>query len=221
MSVLPCVEKLSNNERDPDAAVIWLHGLGADGHDLAGIVPQLRLPASMSLRFVFPHAPSIPVTINNGHVMPAWYDILEMDVQRRVDEAQLRESASAVDRLVEYELERGIPVQRIVLAGFSQGGAVVYEAGLRSRRALAGIMALSTYFATASSLEPAADRSLPLLVCHGDQDPVIPEEYGRRSVESLQAMGYDPDYRVYSMPHAICQQEIEDISAWLERILAY
>lgn len=220
MSELSCVEKVSNSQREPDATVILLHGLGADGHDLAGIVPELRLPESMSLRFVFPHAPSIPVTINNGHVMPAWYDILEMDVQRRVDEAQLRDSASATERLVEREEQRGIDSRRIVLAGFSQGGAVVYEAGLRSERPLAGILALSTYFATADSIEMAdTNRNAPILVCHGDQDPMVPETYGSRSVEALRALGCHPEYRVYPMPHAICQEEIADVSAWLQRVL--
>lgn len=218
---LPCIEKQTDVGRNADAAVIWLHGLGADGHDFAAIVPALQLPKEAAIRFVFPHAPSIPVSINNGMVMPAWYDILEMDVQRRVDEAQLRASAEAVHALIRREIERGIDPSRIVLAGFSQGGAVVYEAGLTYPERLGGILALSTYFATAESIQlAAANREIPIRVCHGTLDPVVMQSLGRKSVDKLNEWGYPVEYSTYSMAHAVCPEEITDISQWLSRILA-
>ncbi len=221
MTYLPCIEQSSPAGAEPDAAVIWLHGLGADGHDFAAIVPELKLDGKSTIRFVFPHAPAIPVTINNGFVMPAWYDILEMDVHRRVDEEQLRESATKVQDLVRREMERGIRPERIVLAGFSQGGAVVYEAGLTFPERLAGILALSTYFATADSIQShAANQDIPIRVCHGTLDPVVTQSLGRKSVDRLQAMGHEVEYSTYSMPHAVCQEEIADISEWLNRVLA-
>jgi len=203
-----------------DAAVIWLHGLGADGHDFAAIVPELHLPDVNAVRFVFPHAPSMPVTINGGVVMPAWYDILETDVSRRVEEQQLRQSAQQVHDLIDREIERGIRPDRIVLAGFSQGGAVVLEAGLTYGRRLAGLLSLSSYFATADSVEPSvANRGLPIRICHGTLDPVVMQSSGKRSAERLESMGYPVEYSTYTMAHAVCSEEIRDISRWLQRVL--
>lgn len=220
MALLPCVEHETRPDMTADAAVIWLHGLGADGHDFAAIVPELRLPSQMALRFIFPHAPSIPVTINNGMVMPAWYDILEMDVQRKVDDGQLRTSARRVHELIEREKERGVPAERIVLAGFSQGGAVVFEAALTCSERLAGVLSLSSYFATADSIRPdPANRDIPVRICHGTLDPVVAPSYGERSAERLRAMGYDVEYSTYRMAHAVCQEEIRDIASWLQRVL--
>ena len=181
---LPCVE--IEPAAPASAAVIWLHGLGADGHDFEPIVPHLGLPATLGVRFVFPHAPAIPVTINGGYVMPAWYDILEMNLERRVDSSQLRASAAAIDRLIARERARGVPAGRIVVAGFSQGGAVAYEVALRHPEALGGLLALSSYFATADSIVlSAANRALPILICHGSADSVVPEALGRASGQRL------------------------------------
>lgn len=202
------------------ASVIWLHGLGADGHDFEPIVPELQLPAELAVRFIFPHAPQIPVTVNGGHVMPAWYDILAMDVERTVDVAGLEASSQAVGKLVEREIERGIPAHRIILAGFSQGGAVAYHTALQWPERLAGLMALSTYLATGDRLQLAdANRDLPILVCHGSHDPVVPESLGRQAVATLQAQGYQPDYHHYPMEHAVCLEEIHQISQWLQSVL--
>jgi phospholipase/carboxylesterase len=199
------------------ASVLWLHGLGADGHDFEPIVPELRLPRDSAVRFVFPNAPSIPVTINGGMVMPAWYDILAMDVGREIDERQLLQSAAAVSMLVDREIERGIDSHRIVIAGFSQGGAVAYQLALSYPRPLAGLLVLSAYFPTARSiaLHPA-NRSLPIQVCHGSLDPVVPEELGHQAHQTLLAMGYAAGYRTYPIGHSVCPQEIGDISRWLQ-----
>lgn len=217
---LPCIEMENNHRRPADAAVIWLHGLGADGHDFAAIVPELRLPDSMSIRFVFPHAPSIPVTINGGVVMPAWYDILSLSSENRTNEVQLRQSAAAVQALVEREMERGIAASRIVLAGFSQGGAVVLEAGLTFDRPLAGILSLSSYFPTAGSIKTSeANRTVPVRICHGTLDPMVTQAMGKRSADTLRAMGYTVEYSTYSMAHAVCPEEIADIARWLQEVL--
>ena len=205
---------------EPSASVIWLHGLGADGNDFAPIVPQLGVPADLGVRFIFPHAPAIPVTINNGFVMPAWYDIKQLDVERHVDDEQLRQSASWVHDLIDREVARGVSADRIIIAGFSQGGAVSFEAALTYGTALAGVLALSTYFPTADSIkiEPV-QNSLPIFICHGSYDQVVPEALGRKSVAILQNLGFVPEYTAYPMEHAVCPQEIQDIGAWINRIL--
>ncbi|WMC09786.1 dienelactone hydrolase family protein [Oceanimonas pelagia] len=217
--MLPCVER-TLGER-PDACVIWLHGLGADGHDFAPIVPELKLPPNAAVRFVFPHAPAMPVTINGGLAMPAWYDILAMDIDRKVDETQLRASAAAVIELVEQQIAAGIDSRRIVLAGFSQGGAVAYEAALSFHKPLGGLIAMSTYFATAGSVVPSeASRDLPILVLHGSQDPVVSEQLGLRACRALEQLGHVPEYHRYPMAHAVCAEEIADIARFLCRCLA-
>lgn len=220
MDYLPAIEIESPNNTAVDAAVIWLHGLGADGNDFAPIVPQLRLPNSFGIRFVFPHAPSIPVTINNGFVMPAWYDIKQLDVDRHVDEDQLKQSARWVHDLIDREIEREVSPDRIIVAGFSQGGAVAFEAALTYPRTLAGIMALSTYFATATSIEiNPVQNTLPILICHGSHDPVVPESLGRKSVATLQNLGFNPEYESYPMEHAVCAEEIQLMGGWISRAL--
>jgi len=220
-TLLPAVIRETHANRAPEAAVIWLHGLGADGNDFAGIVPELRLPASLSVRFIFPHAPSIPVTINQGYVMPAWYDISELDVNRRVDEKQLRKSAAAVHAFVAQQIKEGIQSRRIVLVGFSQGGAVALEAGLSCPHPLAGILSLSSYFPTADTVTiHEANRQLPIRICHGTADPVVNESLGRASADALRTLGYQPKYSSYPMQHAVCLEEIRDISAWLQEVLA-
>ena len=220
MEILPTLEKHYLPDRDVKASVIWLHGLGADGNDFAPIVPQLNLSLDFGVRFIFPHAPAIPVTINSGYVMPAWYDIKQVDVDRHVDNEQLQESASRIHDLIDREIERGIQSTRIIVAGFSQGGAVSFEAALSYEQPLAGIMALSTYFATEGTIKiNAIQQSIPILICHGEHDPVVSESLGKRSRASLEKLGFDPEYHSYPIEHSVCPQEIEDIGNWISRVL--
>jgi len=220
MTYLPAVEMLVPPGCQPTASIIWLHGLGADGHDFAGIVPELRLPRDLPVRFVFPHAPSIPVTINNGYVMPAWYDILEMTIERRVDAEQLIRSAEAVHALIEREVARGVDSRRIILAGFSQGGAVILHAALTCTRPLGGALSLSSYFPTADLLEPAAvNAELPVMICHGSYDPVVNDSLGRKAEVALKALGHPTVWHSYPMEHSLCLEEVRDISAWFQKIL--
>ena len=215
---LPCVE--IESVAPADAAIIWLHGLGANGHDFEAIVPELNLPKHLAIRFVFPNAPSIPVTINGGMVMPAWYDILSMEFGREIDEPQILQSAAAITRLIERETERGIDSQRIIVAGFSQGGAVALQAALTHPEPLAGLMGLSTYFPTHDSLTPhPANKDLPIHLFHGIHDPMVPEALGKHVLEVLKAWGYAPLYETYPMEHAVCPSEIADISRWLQQRL--
>lgn len=216
--LLPCVEV--EPTLPANASVIWLHGLGANGHDFEPIVPELNLPPELHIRFVFPHAPSIPVTINGGMVMPAWYDILEMSIDRKIDTAQIEQSAQAIKDLIEREVERGIPTERIVIAGFSQGGAVAYETALSYYKPLAGLITLSTYLATHATLKRnVANERIPTLICHGIQDPVVPEVLGQQALAKMKAWGYTPDYKTYPMAHAVCAKEIQDISTILSKVL--
>lgn len=207
---------------EPDAAVIWLHGLGADGYDFEPVVPELRLPPHLRLRFVFPHAPVRPVTINMGMPMRAWYDILQMGGGRE-DEAGIRASQAQVQSLVEREKSRGVAPQRIVLAGFSQGGAIALQAGLRHAERLGGILALSTYLPLAGSLaaeRSPANRDTPVFMAHGMQDPMIALARARESRAALEALGYAVEWKEYAMAHSVCGEEIVDIAAWLLRLLA-
>jgi phospholipase/carboxylesterase len=208
--------------RPADACVFILHGLGADGRDFEPLVPALPLPTDDSVRFVLPHAPRLPVTINGGMVMPAWYDILEMNLDRRVDEPQLLASAERIQGLVRAQMKQGIDSRRIILAGFSQGGAVAYQAALSFPEPLGGLLAMSTYFATADSISLAeANRGLPIEVHHGTFDPVVPEELGKAAYERLLSLGYPAHYRRYPMAHAVCPQQVGDIGQWLNERLAH
>tara|TARA_R110002049_G_scaffold54869_32_gene152489 strand:+ start:3932 stop:4630 length:699 start_codon:yes stop_codon:yes gene_type:complete len=207
---------------DPEGTIIWLHGLGADGHDFEAIVPELHLPASLPLRFVFPHAPVRPVTVNGGMRMRAWYDIRSFDAEGRADEAGVRESSALLDALVSAEIERGMPAARIVLAGFSQGGAIVLHNALRSRQRLAGLMALSTYMplphlfdAEVAGRADSQDRALPVFMAHGNQDPMVPFAAGAEAAEMLRSAGFEVEWHDYPMAHGVCPQEIADIRAWL------
>ncbi|MCZ7563645.1 MAG: alpha/beta hydrolase [Burkholderiales bacterium] len=207
---------------EAQASVIWLHGLGADGSDFEPIVGELALPAR-PIRFVFPHAPTRPVTINGGMVMRAWYDILGNDVARREDAAGVRASQRGIEALIARERERGTAAGRIVLAGFSQGGAIALQTALRHPERLAGIMALSTYVPIADSLTAeahAANRATPIFMAHGVHDPIVPVALGRRSRDLLASLGYAVEWREYPMPHAVCAEEIVDIGAWLRSVLA-
>jgi phospholipase/carboxylesterase len=214
MSYLPCVEV--ETAAEPDSSIIWLHGLGANGHDFEPIIPELKLPNHASIRFIFPHAPSIPVTINNGMVMPAWYDVKDMSMDRDIDYEEITNSSGSINELVDREIDRGIDSKRIIIAGFSQGGAVAYEVALSYEKPLAGLMALSSYLATEATIKPStANKKIPILVCHGAYDLVVPEILGTRAVDSLKAMGYTPEYHSYPMQHAVYPEEIIDISNWI------
>ena len=205
----------------PDSAVLWLHGLGADGHDFEPVVPELRLPGRLAVRFVFPHAPVRPVTINAGMRMRAWYDILQLGGGPE-DEAGIRASQKLLEGLLEREVARGIAPQRIVVAGFSQGGAIALQTGLRYSERLAGVLALSTYLPLAGAL-PAershANREVPIFQAHGRFDELIPIERAARSRNALRALGYPVEWHEYPMPHSVCGEEISDIAGWLARVL--
>lgn len=206
---------------NPVGSVIWLHGLGADGHDFEPIVPELRLPAELPLRFVFPHAPVRPVTINGGMAMRAWYDIVSLDATGRADADGVRDSTALLEALINRERERGMDAARIVVAGFSQGGAIAINAALRAEEQLAGLMALSTYIALPGELaESTASRDLTVFMAHGSFDPMIPMHWGRASADRLIAAGFDVEWHDYPMAHAVCPQEIQDIRAWFLKVFA-
>jgi phospholipase/carboxylesterase len=217
---LDCVEL--EPETPATASVIWLHGLGADGNDFVPIVPELQLPDSMAVRFVFPHAPVRPVTLNGGMRMRAWYDILGLDRAMREDEAGIRASQAQIEALIKLENARGIPSARIVLAGFSQGGAITLQTGLRYPEKLAGLMVLSSYlplrdrFAAEAA---AANRSTPIFMAHGEFDYMLPLQLGSSSRDLLQQNGYPVEWRAYPMEHQVCLEEIRDIAAWLRKVL--
>jgi len=207
----------------PRAAVIWMHGLGADGYDFVDIPPLLRLPESLAVRFVFPHAPMQPVTINGGMVMRAWYDVRHDAGARRQDEAGIRASQQHIEALIAREKARGVTAARLVLAGFSQGGAMALHTGLRHGEPLAGIMALSCFLPLAERLAgeaSAANRDTPIFLAHGTHDPVIPLARARHAHEVLAGLGYRVEWHEYPMPHSVCDAELPDIGAWLTRILA-
>jgi len=210
---------------EPVGSVIWLHGLGADGHDFEPIVPELRLPETMPLRFVFPHAPVRPVTVNGGMAMRAWYDIVSLDKEGRADESGVRESSEILDDLIARELERGIEASKIVIAGFSQGGAIVLHNMLRRSEQLAGVMALSTYVPLPNATDVEIDEhrdaaSLPVFVGHGSVDPMVPVQAGKNSAALLDSLGYRVQWHEYPMAHGVCPQEIDDIRDWLVSIYA-
>jgi len=211
--------------KSPAASVIWLHGLGADGNDFVPIVNELDLTGAPAIRFVFPHAPVRPVTINNGMMMRAWYDVLLGDLEgksRRADEQGVRESQALVNALIEREAGRGIATEKIVIAGFSQGGAVTLQTGLRYPKKLAGMMALSTYLPLPDSLgqEAApANKQTPIFMAHGVHDGVIPLVMGAGSMTLLTGMGHPVEWHQYPMQHSVCAEEIGDIGAWLRKIL--
>jgi phospholipase/carboxylesterase len=207
----------------PRASVIVLHGLGADGNDFVPIVQELELAAAGPLRFIFPHAPMRPVTINAGYVMRAWYDILGNDLQRQEDEAGLRASQAEIEALIERERQRGIDASRIVLMGFSQGCAVSLLTGLRYRERLAGIVGLSGYLPLAASTaaeRSAANADVPIFLAHGRLDPIVTFARGAASRDALRALGHDVEWHEYPMEHSVCLEEIADLNRWLLKVLA-
>lgn len=206
----------------PTASVIWMHGLGADGNDFVPIVPELRLPASLSVRFIFPHAPMRPVTWNNGYVMRAWYDIKALGLRAEEDASGIHQSEQSIRRMIQHELDQGIVANKIVIAGFSQGGAMALQVALRYSQGLAGVMPLSTYLPLRDTLKDEANianKDVPILMCHGKQDPVVPYELGDQSRRLLEEHGYTVDFRSYNMPHSVCAEEVMDISTWLQKVL--
>ena len=218
MALPDCVEVTAGE--NPVGSVIWLHGLGADGHDFEPIVPELRLPSDLPLRFVFPHAPTRPVTINGGMVMRAWYDIVTLDAEGRADADGVRESTAILEALIAREMERGIPADKIVIAGFSMGGAIAIHTALHTQHALAGLMALSTYLPLPGEVEGSSgSRDLPVFMAHGSFDPMLPMQWGQLSAQKLEETGFSVEWREYPMAHAVCPQEIADIREWLLRVL--
>jgi phospholipase/carboxylesterase len=206
----------------PAASIVWMHGLGADGNDFVDIVPELRLPADRGVRFVFPHAPMRPVTINGGYVMRAWYDIRDDGGTRREDPAGVRASQAAIEALVARERGRGIPASAIVLAGFSQGGAMALHTGLRHPERLAGVMALSCSLPVADTLAAEAapaNSDVPIFMAHGTHDQMIPKARAQRAYDTLTGLSYKVEWHEYPMPHSVCMEEVADIAAWLGRVL--
>jgi phospholipase/carboxylesterase len=220
-TLLPRVE--IESAPNPTAAVIWLHGLGADGNDFAGLVPELDLDGCQPIRFVFPHAPTMPVTVNGGYVMPAWYDIFGANLVAKQDAAGIQNSERAITALIDNEVARGIPYERIVLAGFSQGCAMALHTGLRLAHKLAGIMALSGYLPLAdrfASERHAANATTPVFMAHGTQDPVVVIQRGEESRDALARLGHPVQWHTYPMPHSVHPREIADIGAFLKRVLS-
>ena len=222
MSMLPFVDTPAEGECQ--AVVVWLHGLGDSGHGFAPIVPELRLPAEAGIRFIFPHAPMQPVTINGGMEMRAWYDIKSMDLLSRADETGVRDSAAQVQALLDQLIAEGIPSERIVLAGFSQGGVVALHLLPRLPYKLAGVMALSTYMCAVDKLASealAVNKATPVLMAHGQMDPVVPMAGGQQAAKALEQAGFRVQWHQYPMQHQVCPQEIADISAFLQQQLVH
>lgn len=218
--LLPCV--IVEPTAQHKSTVIWLHGLGADGHDFEPIVPELKLPVELGVKFIFPHAPVIPVTINGGYQMRAWYDIRNADLSQREDEAGVRQSGEQVEQLIKHEIEQGIPADRIILAGFSQGGAVTLHLATRLKQKLAGIVALSTYLTIPDKLaseKSDANLETPIFMAHGQQDPVVPMQRGQYSAKVLEDNGFKVQWSDYPMPHAVCLEEIQALGSYIQSIL--
>ena len=208
---------------NPQVAVIWMHGLGADGNDFVPVVDELDLTGLPGIRFIFPHAKTMPVTINNGYVMRAWYDIVGTDIARREDEGGLRSSQLEVEALIAREKARGIPAERIILAGFSQGCAMTLQTGLRHGEKLAGLLCLSGYVPLADKISnerSEASLKTPIFLVHGTHDGVIPVAKAHQSRDLLKALGYQVEWHEYMMQHSLCLEEVNDISAWLKKVLA-
>jgi phospholipase/carboxylesterase len=218
--MLPCIEL--ETSPNPTCSVIWLHGLGADGNDFVPIIPELRLPSNPAIRFIFPSAPSMPVTVNGGYVMPAWYDIVGRNLMDQEDADGIRQSAASIIELIEHEVQRGIDYRHIVLAGFSQGCAMALYIGLRLPHQLAGIIALSGYLPLALSLnieKHIANQSTPIFMAHGTYDPVVVLDRAQASLTLLEKLGYPVDWNEYPMEHSVNHEELADISRFLQEVL--
>ncbi|MCR2747024.1 alpha/beta hydrolase [Limnobacter parvus] len=207
---------------NPTACVIWLHGLGADGYDFVPIVKELEQMGLPNTRFVFPHAPKIPVSINGGYVMRAWYDIKNVDLQRQEDEGGIRQSQASLEQLINDQIELGFKAEQIVLAGFSQGGAIVYQTGVRTQHKLAGLIALSTYLPCESALDGEMNPEnirIPVLAAHGEQDNIVLMERGEKAVKLLLEKGFSVDWHTYPMAHSVCGEEVVEIANFLKKVL--
>jgi phospholipase/carboxylesterase len=218
--MLPCIEL--ETSPNPTCSVIWLHGLGADGNDFVPIIPELRLPSNPAIRFIFPSAPSMPVTVNGGYVMPAWYDIVGRNLMDQEDADGIKQSAASIIELIEREVQRGIDYRHIVLAGFSQGCAMALYIGLRLPHQLAGIIALSGYLPLALSLhieKHAANQTTPIFMAHGTYDPVVVLDRAQASHALLEKLGYPVDWNEYPMEHSVNHEELADISRFLQEVL--
>ncbi len=218
-SLLPYIE--TTPKINVIGSVIWLHGLGADGNDFKPIVPELNLPANLPLRFIFPHAPLQPVTINNGYVMRAWYDIVSLKIDEHADQKGIQNSVRQLERLIENEEKRGIPAEKIVLAGFSQGAVIALATGLCFTRKLAGILALSGYLPHAEQViakASPANQATPIFIGHGTEDTIVPFFLGHTTYETLKKHAYQVSWHSYPMPHSVCASEIKDISDWLQAV---
>jgi len=219
----PLLDSVTIGPADAHYCVIWLHGLGADGHDFVPIVPELAFKTKHQTRFIFPHAPVRPVTLNQGYVMPAWFDIVAIDQESVQDEAGIRATAAQIYDLIEQQQQRGIASERIVLAGFSQGGAIALHLGLRYPQALAGILALSTFLPLEHTLvgeRSAANREIPIYMAHGEYDPIVPLALAQLSHAHLSELGYHVDWHEYPMEHSVSPEEIADISVWFDQVFA-
>jgi phospholipase/carboxylesterase len=211
-----------NPSAQPAYVVIWLHGLGADGHDFEALVPELRMPADLPVRYIFPHAPMRPITVNMGMVMRGWYDIVEPDVSRDVDFQGIEASAAHLTSLIQHEIEAGMPSERILLAGFSQGGVIVLHAGLRFKFPLAGILALSTYCPTLTSLgreQSTANQRIPIMMAHGRYDPLISVSLGEAARDRLLDLGYPVQWHEYPIQHELCLEEIQQVRSWMLEVM--
>jgi len=219
MNYLPCIE--IEPRGTANASVIWLHGLGANGNDFAPVAPMIKLPDDVQVRYIFPHAPEIAVTINGGYRMPAWYDILEMSAERKIDLPGLLASSDSIQDLIRREIARGIDSSRIIIAGFSQGGAVAYQAALTFEKPLGGLLVMSSYFATHASIRAHnSNKRLPIHVYHGSADPVVAEALGQQASSYLQTMGYQPEYTCYPAEHTVTAAQIEDIAKYLSKLFS-
>lgn len=217
-SVLPHITLETGNS--PQHSIIWLHGLGADGEDFVPVAEEMRLP--IAVRYIFPHAPKQPVTINGGFVMRAWYDIAAAEIHARQDEQGIRASQAEIEKLIAQEKQRGVAAKNIFLAGFSQGGAVVLQTGLRHAEKLGGLLALSTYLPLAETLADEASnaaKQTPIFMAHGRSDPIVPYSLGKNSADKLSESGYQLEWHDYAMPHSVCMEEMNDIADWLTQRL--
>lgn len=220
-SLLPCVE--INPSQEAKACIIWMHGLGDSGHGFAPIVPELKLPDELAIRFLFPHAPERPVTINGGMRMRAWYDIKSLDFNSRADLEGVLESAAQVERLIESQINKGIPAERIILAGFSQGGVIALHLATRYQKKLAGVMALSTYMCEPQNLAAEAvdtNRDTPIMMAHGEQDEVVPMFLGNAAYKVLKENGFNATWTTYTIQHNVCLKELNDISEFIQQTFA-
>jgi phospholipase/carboxylesterase len=220
-TVLSCIE-IEAPSFPPRHSVIWLHGLGADGNDFASIVPELQLPASLGVRFVFPHAPVMPITMNQGAAMRAWFDIAALSFQAKIDEAGIAASVNKIEQLIAKEEALGIPAAHIILAGFSQGSVIALTTGLLHAKRLGGVMALSGYLPMADKFLQKANPNnaeLPIFVAHGTEDTVLPCALGKMTYAALEQAGYPASWYSYPMAHSVCTKEIQDISHWLQTVL--